>query len=189
MTYLRLPKNIKVCPECGTNLIITARHCAVCGYQYTDDELQPVKEAGLLRSRRRFSALLVNMAILFGLVILLVGMAVLLNFGLQKRKETKALLDSEHATATYVATTYVSPTPTITMTLTPPPPTETPVPKIEYTVVSGDSCLSIATRFNIDLGSLLQKNNDVDCALLNVGTVLEIPQPTPTPEPSLTPTP
>lgn len=189
MSYLRQPKNIKTCPDCGTNLIITAKHCAVCGYRYPEEEIQQLLEASSPPKPRRFSPLLNKLLLLLGLLVALLGLSNLLVFGLQKREETRILAAAAQTTATYIATTYISPTPQPTPTNTPGPPTPTPEVVIEYTVAEGDSCLSIVTRFNIDLGSLLQKNRDLDCTLLSLGTVLEIPAPTPTPEPSLTPTP
>lgn len=178
--------NFKVCPECRTNLINTARHCVACGYTFTDVELQAQVDAGRPREAfvqpgLRHMTVTINLPLLVGAIILLLTINTLVILGFQKRDETKILVAAEQVTATYVATTFMSPTPSPTSTPTPGPPTPTPLVYIEYTVVSGDSCLSIADHFNIYLDSLLAKN-EIDCAVLNVGTVLRIPPPAPTPE-------
>jgi len=180
MNYLHRCENIKVCPGCGTNLINTAKHCAACGYSFTDVDIQPLKDEGRTHGRRQMQVTL-NLPVLLGLLILLLAINALVILGFQNRDRTKVLIAAGQATGTYIATTYVSPTPSSTMTSTPGPPTATPVVYIEYVVVSGDSCLSIADHFNIYLDSLLAKN-EIDCAQLNIGTVLRILPPTPTPE-------
>jgi LysM repeat protein len=219
MNYPHQRENIKVCPGCGTYLIKTARHCVVCGYIFTEEDLQaieddenPPEQAGLVRlrdpgpgtpyqnlprsdaprsaaPRPRAPSLMpvtINLPVLLGLMILLLAANTLIILGFQKRDQTKALIAGGQVTATYLATIYVSPTPSATMTSTPAPPTLTPVVYIEYTVVSGDSCISIAHQFNLFVDSLLAKN-DIDCANLAIGTVLRIPHPTATPEPTGTP--
>lgn len=181
MTYSHQPENIKICPECGTNLIHTARRCAVCGYRFTDDELKTTEEQQP-KKRSLFTPVTINLPILIGMVLVVISVTSLFVLGLKKRDQTKALVAAEEATATYIATTYVSPTPPPTATFTPAPPTETPVVDIDYTVVEGDSCLSIAKHFSVDVNALLLKN-DIDCSLLKIGTALKIPHPTETPIP------
>ncbi len=187
MTYPPQSANIKVCPECGTNLIATAKHCAACGYRFTPDAgPKPVKGARGPQEPRRLIPDLISLPFLFGLLILLLAVGGLLMYSLKAVDQRKTLFAAEQGTATYIATTYISPTPAPTATFTPAVPTETPVVDIEYEVVSGNSCLSISRRFNLYIDSLLRKN-DIDCANLQIGTVLSIPQPTPTPEPIGTP--
>jgi len=89
-----------------------------------------------------------------------------------------------------------APTPTITFTPTPPPtftpaptptdtpaPTPTPLPPLEYTVVAGDTCISIAVKSNIGLRALLDANGLPEACPLVVGQKLQVPQPTYTPTP------
>lgn len=180
MAYPRHPENIKVCPECGTNLSYTAKRCVVCGYQFAEDAPVPRYIAESAFTRKRPMPFTISLPALLGIVILIVAVNILVIFGMQKRDETKLSAAAAQATATFLATTYISPTPTLTPTFTPAPPTLTPVVDIRYTVVEGDSCLSIADRFDIYLDSLLSKN-DIDCAALAIGTELRIPQPTATP--------
>jgi hypothetical protein len=207
MNYPRKLKNIKVCPDCGTNLIITAKHCAVCDYSFTDADRSLEQEAVELYERRRLNdgsslydrrrlrpftlkqrVLRVYGPVTAGLILVLLAANSLIVFGLQRRQQADNLVAAQRATATYIATTYVSPTPVPTMTNTPGLPTETPVVPIEYEVLPGESCLSIADKFDIYLDALLLKN-EIDCAALQVGTVLIIPPPAPTPETTSTPTP
>jgi hypothetical protein len=183
MTYSQQRENIKVCPECGTNLINTARHCAVCNHQFIEADLSPAKGTS---AKPKYPQMIIsiNLPVLFGLILLLVTIPAMIFFGLQKREKNNDLDAAARATGTYIATTYLSPTPSPTLTFTPGPPTPTNEVYTEYQVAPGDSCLSIAKRFNLYLDSLLSKNTDVDCSLLSVGTVLRIPKPTPTPEPT-----
>jgi LysM repeat protein len=154
----------------------------MCGYVFLESEMVTVKRSSGPRPLRlSFS--------LPGLLVLIIALLIIntvMILGWQKRTETKEQVESVQATYTYEATTYVTPTPTVTTTRPPAPPTPTVVPKIEYTVVSGDSCISISTRFDISLDSLLRAN-EIDCDLLKIGAVLVIPRPTATPEPLLTP--
>ena len=92
-------------------------------------------------------------------------------------------------TATFTITPTLTLTPTATTTGTPLPPTATPAPK-DYTVKSGDNCLSIAFAFSVSINSIVQLNPSVnaDCTNLSPGQHLLIPIPTPTntPVPSST---
>jgi LysM repeat protein len=88
-------------------------------------------------------------------------------------------------TPTLTATITATPLPTFTAT---PEPSPTMEPPIDYTVVSLDTCGSLAYAFDVSVRSILELNNlGADC-LLSVGTVLKIPRPTPTssPEPTAT---
>jgi LysM repeat protein len=88
------------------------------------------------------------------------------------------------------------PTPTAPATNTPPPtitalptatetvaPTATPLPPAEYTVQTGDTCVSIAVEYNVSWQSIVALNGlDPNCNL-RPDQVLLIPQPTGTPTP------
>jgi len=85
-----------------------------------------------------------------------------------------------------------APVPTHPLILIPPLteivlPTPTPV---TYTVVAGDTLISIAARFDVSLDDLMAANPGVSPNVLPVGTILNIPlggntsgEPTPTPVP------
>jgi LysM repeat protein len=93
------------------------------------------------------------------------------------------------------ATSTVPPTNTAPPTFTPQPtatetvpPTGTALPPVEYTVVTGDTCVKIAAENGVSSASIIQLNAlDANCTL-SVGQVLQIPQPTPTPSPQPTAT-
>ncbi len=186
MMPIHQPENTKLCPGCGTCLIDTARHCSMCGYVFLESDIQ-AQAAKHQRGPRRLRVTL-SLPALLALIISLLLMNTMLVLGWQKRAETRTKVEAVNATSTYVATTYISPTPTLTPSRTPPPPTPTEVPVVQYTVVSGDSCLSVAARFKVGLDDLVRKNK-IDCSLLKIGTVLVIPAPTATPEPTETPLP
>ena len=88
-----------------------------------------------------------------------------------------------------------SATPTVTMTAAPtatatPQPTFTPLPDLEYTIASGDTCLSVAYTFKISVQSVILANNlPAACDTLVVGQKIRVPQPTPTASPMPTNTP
>jgi LysM repeat protein len=185
MMQKNLPDHTKLCPGCGTCLMNSARHCSVCGYVFLDVVDEPVHRPPPSNPLR----VTVSVPGLVALILILLIMNTVFILGWQKRAETKVLVHSINATATFEATTFVSPTPLPTETRTPPPPTITVEPEIMYTVVSGDSCLSITARFNVTLDALARENDDLNCDLLNIGTVLTIPRPLATQEPTVTPPP
>lgn len=57
----------------------------------------------------------------------------------------------------------------------------TPASSSNYTVVSGDVCGAIATRFGITLDELVKANRSIDCATLHIGDQLKIPAKAATP--------
>jgi LysM repeat protein len=96
-----------------------------------------------------------------------------------------------------VTTAPTAPAMTSTITLTPLPtdtlaPTNTPspLPPIEVTVKSGDTCFGLAAQYGITDISLIKDQNGktANCDSLSLGQTLRIPQPTPTPQPASTAT-
>jgi LysM repeat protein len=92
-------------------------------------------------------------------------------------------------------TETAAPTPTAGATFTPAPtatetpaPTFTPLPPFEYSVKEGDTIGGIAVAFDVSSQSILTLNSLDASTPLQIGQVLQIPQPTPTltPEPSAT---
>ncbi len=97
------------------------------------------------------------------------------------------------ATTTSTATaTLPSPTPSSTPTITETPtvtPTSTPSGPFEYVVQEGDNCFDIATKFNVDLLTLLAINNFAGGCPIQPNQTIIIPVsgqqlPTPTSIPS-----
>ncbi len=75
-------------------------------------------------------------------------------------------------------------TPTSTATLAPTAiPTETPLPPLDYTVRSGDTCLGLAVAFSVSVQGIVIANQLPASCIISVGQVLKIPYPTPTPKP------
>ncbi len=78
-------------------------------------------------------------------------------------------------------------TPTAEPPTATPAPSPTPIPPLEYTVQSGDTCGVIAQRFGVQLGELAALNNlDTERCLIRAGDKLLIPVPSPTPLPTAT---
>jgi LysM repeat protein len=95
---------------------------------------------------------------------------------------------SSGALSSVFATPTASPTFTQPPTLTATPtatetavPTNTPLPPQPYSVVAGDTCISIALTHNVSVQSILDLNKLPAGCILSIGQVLQIPQPTPTP--------
>ena len=75
-------------------------------------------------------------------------------------------------------------TPTATETSIPTAiPTETPLPPVDYTVRTGDTCGGIAVAFGVSVQSIVILNNLPSTCIISVNQVLKIPYPTPTPAP------
>jgi LysM repeat protein len=75
-------------------------------------------------------------------------------------------------------------TPTGTQTLAPTAlPTETPLPPIDYTVKTGDTCGGLAVFFSVSVQSIVVENKLPASCIISVGQQLKIPYPTPTPKP------
>ena len=63
------------------------------------------------------------------------------------------------------------------------PTGSTPTTASTHTVVSGDLCGTIATRFGVSLDELLKANRSIDCASLRIGDQIKIPPKAATPTP------
>ena len=89
-------------------------------------------------------------------------------------------------TPTDTATITVTPTETSTPTIV---PTATDQPPQEYTIQSGDNCISIALAFKVSVQSIIIMNNlPAACDNLFIGQKIKVPYPTPTPLPAATST-
>jgi LysM repeat protein len=78
-------------------------------------------------------------------------------------------------------TPYYTPSPSIAGSIPAEETTPTPLPSptstpYQYTIVSGDTLLVLAARFNLTLDDLLSANPEVDPYLLLVGDTIIIPQ-------------
>jgi LysM repeat protein len=178
------PTSTKLCPVCGTRLAENATRCVVCGSEFTAAPKQKAKvEKTVQPARMPVVSLSLPFAIGLMAILLIVG-AGGVYFSL---KGTGKLPDPT-----------ISPTPTTTATVTFTPtetliPTETPTytlePPIEYTVVTGDTCGSIAALLNSNVAAIIQINHlNSQCTNLSIGTTILVPRPTPTPPPAATST-
>lgn len=181
----------RLCPTCGTRVGAAATKCLVCGTDLAAATgPTPAVKAGQGTALGRRPISLLTVVIILVVVILVVIGAGLVALATGAVPQLAALLDDSTPTATATAT----PPPTLTFTPTPtetPVPTATPLPPVDYTIVSGDTCIKIALNFDVSVASIITANGgliNADCSNLTVGTVLKVPQPTPTvtPLPSAT---
>lgn len=190
MAEEKIPQNTKLCPSCGTRVSQQAAECPACGYQWQAKEAATpaahLDDAPL--GAARIPQVTLSLPVAIGLFLLFLALgAVLVFFGL---RTTGRMIDPTPV-PTATATATITPTPTITLTPT-PQPTNTPQPPREYTVQSGDTCVSIAAFFGVSVQSIVTENGlSASCNNLFIGQTLKIPWPTPTvtPPPTNTPEP
>jgi len=171
----------QICPTCGTRLSENATRCLVCGTELTTKAAAKSKkaESGMQASRMPEVTLSLPAALGALAVILLIG-ASGVYFGLragiggQLSEPTVAVTPSETVTITPTATETSIPTAI---------PTETPLPPVDYTVRTGDTCGGIAVAFGVSVQSIVILNNLPSTCIISVNQVLKIPYPTPTPAP------
>src|SRR5512134_638808 len=113
-----------------------------------------------------------------GLVLLFIGMGTVLVLGALGIINLAGADTTPTITLTFTAPPTFTARPTDTPT---PEPSPTPLPPVAYTVAAGDSCISIAVRFNISLQALLDANGLPHACPLIAGQTLQVPQPTYTP--------
>jgi LysM repeat protein len=175
---------------------LAATKCLVCGSDLTGgtQPLAPVRGRGLparetaARSGGGFAfpsislplpaaLAAVGLLIVFGLALILGASGKLPFFGQSEPTETV------QPTETQAATLTAAPTSTVTVA-----PTATPLPPVEYTVQQGDTVGGIAVQFGVSMQSILDLNGIGPETPIQVGQVLQVPQPTPTltPEPTST---
>jgi LysM repeat protein len=166
----------KMCPLCGTRVRENATHCEVCG---------TVLQATAYRGSKKGPA---QITLTLPLAIVLLVIFSLLAAGLTYAA-TRLFGNGQDTvpseTPTFTPTKTHTPEPIPTETTIPPP---TPLPTLEYTIVSGDTCLGIAVYYNVSVQSIRNINPGLVCEVLSVGQKIYVSQPTPTssPEPTAT---
>jgi len=178
--------NTKICPTCGTRLAENASRCLVCG---TELSLTVEAKKPTATQASRMPEITLSLPAVLGLLALflivgaaLVFMVMRLTGGGQTPVDPK------------VGTPTVTATPTVTVVFTDAPtstpvPTSTTRPPQDYTVASGDTCISIAVAFSVSSNSIVTLNNlPLSCNTLRIGQVIKVPYPTPTPPPAATAT-
>ncbi len=179
------PTTTKLCPTCGTRLSETATRCLVCGSVLSTTA--PDRSTKSVQGTRMPEITLSLPAALGFLALFLTIGAVLIFFTLRGQPGAKAAAANLTPSPTVTITTTPTRTPTVTNTA-PPLPTSTPLPPLNYKVVAGDTCISIAATHHISVDSIVRTNNlSTDCAL-SPGQTLSLPQPTPTASPQPTAT-
>ena len=166
----------RLCPTCGTRLAAGVTRCVVCG-----SDLRPT---GARKTRGAGAQVSLSLPVALGLLAVFVLLTAGITFA-AVRLTNVGLRSTPTVTPTLTATVTATSEPTATST---PESSPTPLPPIDYTVVSLDTCAGLAFRFDVTVKSILDINNLTPDCLLSVGTVLKIPQPTPTPSPEPTAT-
>ncbi len=183
MTKLPAPPTAgpRLCPTCGTRVGAAATKSLVCGADLTALAGGGRGSGRAAAAGRGFAAPRIALPNL--LPIIFVGLLALAGGGLVYAALTGGISNFLNPTTpTPTATITSLPTPTFTPTATETPvPTPTPLPPVPYIVVANDTCLKIAADFRVSLQSIVDANPGLNCNLLTVGMVLQVPQPTPTP--------
>jgi LysM repeat protein len=173
----------RTCPNCGTSVSSRAKTCLICGAGLTLPVAPAAREPEVGPAARAFSWRIV--AITAGVIALLLAGGVLL---LRPRVATPLATPTLTFTPTSMPTDTPTPqpptaTPTATSTSR---PTETPIPPTRYTVRTGDTLSSIATKFDTTLEVLQTFNGLGQSDVIQVGQVIQIPAPGATPGPTTT---
>lgn len=175
----------KICPTCGTRLAANATRCLVCGRSFAGTVPPEKKSTQAAVQSPKLPAVTLSLPIAIGLVLLILAVGAGTVFGVMQ-STGKVVVPTPSVTPSLTATITTTPTATSTST---PEATWTPLPPIEYTVASGDSCITIAAYYKVSVSSIIALNNlPAACDNLLIGKVLLIPQPTltPSPQPSQT---
>ena len=166
----------KVCPTCGTRLAENATRCLVCG-----TELSPsvgIKKPQNMQANR-MPEITLSLPAALGLLALFLVVGAALVFVVLRVSGGGEPAQQAGPSPTITLTATITPTETEPSTNT-PIPSPTVQPPFDYTVVSGDSCSSIAATFGISVRSLIILNNLSAACTLSVDQKLQVPYPTPT---------
>lgn len=164
----------KLCPTCGSKVKEDAERCLVCGSSLSRSQESQVVQGS------RMPKLTLGLPVAVGLVIFFLSVGAGIVYAAMQQM-SPAVETTEAPTPTQTATPSLTPTPVT------PEPTDTPQPTptpLTYQVSQGDSCLSIAARFEVSIKSIVQLNDiPASCNTLFEGQKLLIPHPTPTATP------
>lgn len=170
----------RICPACGTRIADTAARCAVCGMVFESGTGRAVRPPARMSGTSSNLSLPVGVVIAGPVISIILG-ALLMVFLLRDTNPlgTASIPTAPALTATITLT--LPPTDTLAPTYTP-----SPLPPIEITVQSGDTCFGLAAQYGITDISLIKDQNGkaANCDSLSLGQTLKIPQPTPTPQPA-----
>lgn len=173
----------KVCPTCGTRLSENATRCLVCGRNFSVPTSTKTVQSNPVESPR-LPELKLSLPAALGLIVLILALGAAIVF-LILQGTGRVATPTGTPTITVTPTNTSIPKPTEEPTLA---PTYTPLAPIDYTVVSGDLCSSLAVTYGVSINSIIDLNNlDTNCTLYP-GTAIKIPRPTPTVTPQATAT-
>ena len=169
--------NTKVCPTCGTRLAENATRCLVCGTELSlTVEMKKPRDI----QANRMPEITLSLPAALGLLALFLVVGAALVFAVLRVSGGDLSTKPAQPSATVTLTLTVTQTATEQATNT-PAPTPTTQPPIDYKVVEGDTCSSIALTFGISVRSLIILNNLPAACTLSAGQKLKVPYPTPTP--------
>ncbi|MCJ7696428.1 MAG: LysM peptidoglycan-binding domain-containing protein, partial [Anaerolineaceae bacterium] len=136
-------------------------------------------------SARHLPELKLSLPLALGLLVLFISLSVVVIFLVIQTTKPPSESPQLASTPTLTPTETLLPTITLSPTIQ---PTATPLPPLEYKVVEGDVCSSIAAIFGVSVQSIITQNNLNAACDIVPGTTLLVPQPTPTasPQPSAT---
>lgn len=165
----------KICPTCGTRLSSNATRCTVCGTVLVDADGKTGKD-------RTVPEISLSLPALLGLIVLLLAVGAGTVYAVfQFTQPAPQSVSAPTLTPSITPTQTMTPTPSPTATLE---PTATERPPFEYKVAPLDTCISIASTFNVSVQSIIILNKlPAACDNLVVGQTLLIPYPTVTPTP------
>ncbi|NLB72081.1 MAG: LysM peptidoglycan-binding domain-containing protein [Chloroflexi bacterium] len=169
----------RICPVCGTKLSENAKRCLVCGTDLSDTPTPKQKKIDRIDSQR-IPEVRINLVGLIAIIVVILILIALLVFFIVTRGQSAAVETDSTQTATITPTTTATFANTATMT---PQPTWTPLPPVEYTVKTGETCLDLALQFSVSVQSIIAANNLNQSCSISEGMVLNVPQPTLTPSP------
>lgn len=168
----------RICPTCGSKIGENATRCQVCGRNLTVSE---TKSSNRPIQGSRLPEIHLSLPLAIGIIVLLLalGAGVIYTVLSGTGRVTQPTVSP---TVTQTPTQTITPLPSETPT---PLPSFTPLPPVEYSVKSGDTCLSIAFAFGLSNSMEIVTLNNLaaDCSNLSIGQRLSIPQPTPTASP------
>ncbi|HSJ86692.1 MAG TPA: LysM peptidoglycan-binding domain-containing protein [Anaerolineales bacterium] len=172
----------QICPTCGTRLSENATRCLVCGTELTAKAATKSKKAESGMGASRMPEITLSLPMALGAFVAVLVIGALIVYLVLSSGVSGTTLTAPTAAGTATETPTITPIPSDTLEPT-ALPTDTPVPPLDYTIKAGDTCLGLATFFQVSVQSIVVANNLPASCILSVGTTLKIPYPTATPAP------
>ncbi|HSA99635.1 MAG TPA: LysM peptidoglycan-binding domain-containing protein [Anaerolineales bacterium] len=161
----------------------SATRCLVCGTELTAKAATKSKKAETGMQASRMPELTLSLPAALGalaLILLIGASSVYFSLRAGIGGGAKLVEPTLEGTPTYTPTITSVPTETLAPTAL---PTQTPLPPLDYTVKTGDTCGGLAVFFGVSVQSIVVANNLPASCIISVGQPLKIPYPTATPAP------